>query len=47
MESLDGKAREALGKVAKAGKQYDDNRRAWFYRHALDETMRLMSHSRG
>ena len=47
MESLDGKAREALGKVAEAGKQYDDNRRAWFYRHALDETMRLMSHSRG
>ena len=47
MESLDGKAREALGKVAKAGKQYDENRRAWFYRHALDETMRLMSHSRG
>lgn len=47
MENLDGRAREALGKVAKAGKQYDDNRRAWFYRHALDETMRLISHSRG
>lgn len=47
MENLDGRAREALGKVARAGKQYDDNRRAWFYRHALDETMRMMSHSRG
>ena len=47
MENLDGRAREALGKVARAGKQYDHDRRAWFYRHALDETMRLISHSRG
>ena len=47
MENLDGRAREALGKVARAGKQYDHDRRAWFYRHALDETMRLILHSRG
>ena len=47
MDNLDDSAREALGKVAKAGTQYDDNRRAWFYRHALDETMRLISHTRG
>ena len=47
MDQFAEMTRDALGDIAEAGKQYGDDRRAWFYRHALDRTMRMMMHSRG
>ena len=46
-ERLDDRTRSMLGKVAAAGKQYGTDRRAWFYRSALDQMMHLMMQSRG
>lgn len=47
MKQFDAKTRDAFGEVTEAGKHYDENRRAWFYRHALDRTIEMMVHSRG
>ena len=47
MLQFDEKTRDAFDEVTKTGKHYDENRRAWFYRHALDRTIQMMVHSRG
>ena len=47
MLQFDEKTRGAFDEVTEAGKHYDVNRRAWFYRHALDRTIEMMVHSRG
>lgn len=47
MKQFDAKTRDALSEVTKTGKHYDEDRRAWFYRHALDRTIEMMVRSRG
>ncbi|MCL4105686.1 UNVERIFIED_CONTAM: hypothetical protein GTU68_023753 [Idotea baltica] len=43
---IDAKTRQMLGKVADTGMQHDINRRAWFFRSALDKMLeRLMAQS--
>ncbi|MDF1659454.1 MAG: CIA30 family protein [Verrucomicrobiales bacterium] len=42
-DRLDDRTREMLGRVTDAGKQKDPDTRAWFYRHALDRMMQLLS----
>jgi hypothetical protein len=44
---LDQRTRTMIGEVATAGKKYNADRRAWFYRSALDQMMHLMAQSRG
>jgi len=46
-ERLDQSTRDMLGKVAAAGKRYDADSRAWFYRQALDRMIHMMHASRG
>lgn len=41
-ESLNDTTRKTLGKVAEAGERMDENKRAWFYRHALDRMMHML-----
>jgi uncharacterized surface protein with fasciclin (FAS1) repeats len=46
-ERIDQRTRSMLGKVAEAGKKYDMDQRAWFYRRALDQMMHMMMRARG
>lgn len=42
-ERLEERTRQMLSKVAEAGLQKDPDSRAWFYRHALDRMMEMLS----
>ncbi len=42
-ERLESRTREMLGKIAEAGLRKDPDSRAWFYRHALDRLMEMLS----
>ncbi|MEM7603192.1 MAG: hypothetical protein AAF357_17500, partial [Verrucomicrobiota bacterium] len=42
-QRLESRTREMLGQIAEAGLQKDPDSRAWFYRHALDRMMEMLS----
>ncbi len=42
MDNIDTQIRQMLDNVVHAGRQQDFDRRAWFYRHALDRMMQLL-----
>ncbi len=42
-DRLDNRTREMLSEVTEAGQKHDFDSRAWFYRHALDRMMQILS----